>query len=100
MTAIATYRSKGNPIPQPPVFSDKPSCALAVSTGMYFAEEWTPEHGKGGTPRAIKLCQACPVRIECLTWGLDNAREAYGVYGGYMLTGNKNVTRELRKLLV
>ena len=38
--------------------------SLAACDGM-DTDEWFPERGESGT-HAIRLCQACPVRRQCL----------------------------------
>lgn len=46
-------------------------------------ELWFPDVGGEGTNvrKVKKLCQACPVRSECLTFALAN-HEPYGIWGG------------------
>ena len=31
--------------------------------------------------KALKICEACPVRKECLRWALDN-KQVWGIWGG------------------
>lgn len=40
-----------------------------------------PDSNTAGIAAAKKLCAACPSRLDCLDWALDN-REAFGVWGG------------------
>lgn len=44
-------------------------------------ELWFPEKG-GSTRDAIRVCQLCEVREQCLKYALDND-ERFGVWGGY-----------------
>lgn len=45
-------------------------------------EVWFPE--KGGQPfTAKRICLSCPVRVDCLTWAMENPVE--GVWGGTTL---------------
>lgn len=37
--------------------------------------------GNGLIPKAKQICDACPVKAECLEWALTN-REEYGIWGG------------------
>lgn len=57
-----------------PAWMEDALCAQ-VDTEIFFPE-------KGGDPRpARKVCDACPVRAECLEYSLEN-HEQYGVWGG------------------
>lgn len=53
-------------------------------------DAWYPEKGDPVGP-AKRVCQQCPVRMQCLEYALAN-REAWGVWGGLS-------TRERQKLL-
>lgn len=46
-------------------------------------DAWFPDVGGEGTDvrKVKKLCQACPVKTECLTFALAN-NEPYGIWGG------------------
>lgn len=48
-----------------------------------FDEYFYPDefHDRAVTRMAIKICQACPVRVECLEDALDNI-DGYGIKGG------------------
>ncbi len=52
-------------------------------------EAFFPEKG-GSTKEAKKICQGCPVRLECLQFALDHD-ERFGIWGGLS-------ERERRKL--
>ncbi len=43
-------------------------------------EDFFPERGQS-TAAALRVCAACPVRSDCLSWALDN-RVRFGVWGG------------------
>ncbi len=44
-------------------------------------ERWFPDKG-GSTREAKRICQECPVRVECLQYALDND-ERFGIWGGH-----------------
>ena len=48
--------------------------------GQTDPELFFPEKG-GSTAAAKQLCEKCPVKAECLAFGLAN-REPYGIFGG------------------
>jgi hypothetical protein len=56
--------------------------ALCAEVGT---QAWFSEQGENTHP-AQRICAACPVRYDCLVYGLRN-REEYGVFGG--LTANE-----------
>lgn len=51
--------------------------------------------GQGQRSRAAKrICLACPVRLDCLTWALGR-NERYGVWGGLGESDRRRLRREL-----
>lgn len=51
--------------------------------------------GQGQRSRAAKrICMACPVRLDCLTWALRR-NERYGVWGGLGDSDRRRLRREL-----
>jgi WhiB family redox-sensing transcriptional regulator len=58
----------------PPAFVEEAVC------GQADPEAFFPERGQSAKD-AKQVCLACPVRVDCLTWALDNA-EHHGVWGG------------------
>jgi WhiB family redox-sensing transcriptional regulator len=46
---------------------------------------WFPELGDpgNGAVQAKKICFACPVKVECLEYGIDT--KSYGIWGGVTL---------------
>ena len=46
---------------------------------------WFPELGDpgNGAAQAKKICFACPVKVECLEYGIDT--KSYGIWGGVTL---------------
>lgn len=70
-------------------FDDRPWAAFGSCRGedpdLFFP-------GPDGAPdQAIRICNGCPVKDECLDWALE-ARISYGVWGG-------RTERERRRLL-
>lgn len=50
---------------------------VGVDTERFF-----PANGDhAGRARAVEVCAGCPVRVECLTWAIENGIE-HGVFGG------------------
>jgi WhiB family transcriptional regulator, redox-sensing transcriptional regulator len=45
---------------------------------------------------AIAICEACPVRAECLEYAIT-AREQYGVWGGVREQDRKRLVRSRRR---
>lgn len=48
------------------------------------------------TEDAKAVCQACPVRQECLRWALENGQDA-GVWGGLAEDERRTLKRRSRK---
>ena len=46
--------------------------------------------------RAIEVCDACPVRSECLEWALDTCQDA-GVWGGLSEEDRREIRRARRR---
>ncbi|NCX05407.1 MAG: WhiB family transcriptional regulator [Actinobacteria bacterium] len=46
---------------------------------------WFPELGDpgNGAVEAKKICSTCPVKVECLEYGIDT--KSYGIWGGITL---------------
>lgn len=47
---------------------------------------------------AIKTCQQCSVRIDCLNYSI-HAKELYGVWGGYTAQDRLKKARQLQRIL-
>jgi len=61
-------------LPQPPAWTEQAVCSQ-VDLEAFFPE-------KGGSTRVAKrICEACPVRVPCLQYALDN-HERFGIWGG------------------
>lgn len=56
-------------------------------------EAFYPERG-GSTREAIKVCQRCPVRLECLDWALAK-NERFGVFGGLSEQSRRKLQLEM-----
>ena len=51
---------------------------------------------EGDRAEAMRLCAACPVRLECLEHALES-REAYGIWGGTDEQERKRLLRRRRR---
>lgn len=66
----------------PALIVDQALCGAMVSNQEISPDAWHPE--RHGNPRpALLVCSVCPVRRECLDYGLRN--EMRGVWGGRLL---------------
>jgi len=64
-----------------PEWHERAHCA-GVGVNYYFGEDdEKPTMSIQQVRRASKLCDVCPVFVECLTWALT-VREEYGVWAG------------------
>lgn len=45
---------------------------------------------------AVRICEACPVRAECLAFGIM-VRDQYGIYGGLPLRARRQVLKTARR---
>lgn len=45
---------------------------------------------------AVRICEACPVRAECLAFGIM-VRDQYGIYGGLPLRARRQVLKTARE---
>jgi WhiB family transcriptional regulator, redox-sensing transcriptional regulator len=76
-----------------------------MNTNLWFPhdpdEEDTPDQPRRReTPRlyrhALRVCNACPVRQECLDYALE-AREGFGMWGGKTRPERQTILRERRQ---
>ena len=59
---------------------------------MFYPESGT--HGGNHLIAPRKLCLNCPVRYDCLEYGLD---EPYGVWGGHSLSQRRRIQAMMKK---
>jgi WhiB family transcriptional regulator, redox-sensing transcriptional regulator len=82
MTATGAYRrllhGPGRATFAPSIGSEPPEWTLSALCAQVDPEFWFPEKG-GSTREAKKVCSVCPVRAECLAYGLH---DGYGIFGG------------------
>ena len=55
-------------------------------------ELWFPEKGGSAAP-AKRICFACPVRIECLSYALETGQDD-GIWGGHTRESLRQIRRE------
>ena len=56
------------------------------------ALEGTAE-GDAARAQAVSVCQACPVKAECLTFALDHGETEFGVWGGLTESQRRALSR-------
>lgn len=49
--------------------------------GVHIAGKWKQRQARYDQ-LARRTCDRCPVRLECLFWGMEKETEPYGVFGG------------------
>jgi hypothetical protein len=78
----------------PPVWSKEALCRSATAEHL---EVFYPEpSAHGGNPLAVarKMCLQCPVRYDCLEYGLD---EQWGVWGGHSASQRRKLNSMMKK---
>lgn len=57
---------------------------------------WVPENrARASAQRAV--CRRCLVRVDCLTWALDQGPALYGIWGGTTQADRLRIARKRRK---
>lgn len=72
--------------------SEVPAWYAAAACAGHDTALWFPEKGDDWRP-AIRVCEACPVRQECLQHALDHD-ERVGVWGGLTAGQRARVARQ------
>lgn len=85
MTKLSKIRIKDNPIVDD--WTSEAACAGKPVEWFY------PDRGDT-TVKAKKVCRECPVKAECLEYGLS---QAHGVWGGVSVRGRRKIVRERRR---
>jgi hypothetical protein len=73
--------------------SDTPWRELALCVG-HDPELWFPVKSDGGG-NAVRICSACPVRLDCLSWAIGH-NERDGIWGGVSARKRQRMRTELR----
>ena len=71
--------------------------ALCRTEDARHIDKFSPEAGTHGGNHLIaprKLCLECPVRYDCLDYGLD---EPYGVWGGHSPSQRRRISSMMKK---
>lgn len=82
-------------MPLPPVSSmdwqDRAACRGIANPGRFDRLGRLPDEFEiNGTKSALRVCAGCPVREDCLTFGMRS--RSSGVYGGhYLVVGSKSL---------
>jgi WhiB family redox-sensing transcriptional regulator len=67
---------------------------LALCLG-HDPDLWFPTDSDGGA-RALSICAACAVRVDCLAWALEN-NEKEGIWGGVSPRKRQRIRAERRR---
>lgn len=78
-----------DPHPMPPFAGDPRILCTPLDDDVLFP----PRPSVEATAAAVKLCEPCPLRAECLAYGLRHSLH-YGVYGGYTAAGRRALLRQ------
>jgi WhiB family transcriptional regulator, redox-sensing transcriptional regulator len=76
------------PLALPGHWQDEAACADA-DADLFFSIDEEDQR------RALSLCDACPVRTECLEHAIAHG-EPYGIWGGLREQDRRRLTRERR----
>jgi WhiB family redox-sensing transcriptional regulator len=74
------------------MFDTTDAACKDMPTDMFFP---SGEEIAVKTQRAIKVCNSCPIAVQCLTWAIAN--EDYGVWGGTTATERKELRRSPKR---
>ena len=77
-----------------PIYFDNPAWMDDAACASVGGDFWYPEVSKNGAINAaIRICQQCPVKAECLDYALDR-NERIGIWGGTTVNERKAMRRE------
>lgn len=71
-------------------WAEQASCA-GIDSEMFYPELLSPANAA----LAIRVCQSCPVRQECLHHAIEN-NEQYGIWGGTTVMERQKIWRQRR----
>lgn len=85
-----------------PAWMRRALCLTGIRLGLMKPDDWYPDWGQKTSPRtqlAIRVCQACPVRRQCLAWAVATG-EQHGIWGGKMYDELTRIRNERKKTAV
>lgn len=71
------------------------AACLSVDPELFFPNGLTGDHARQAK-KAQRICQACPVRLECLEFALDS-RQDFGVWGGLTEEQRRSLRRSRQR---
>jgi WhiB family redox-sensing transcriptional regulator len=77
------------PLPAPTSHGWMKQAVCAETDPELFFPEKSGDRGL----EARRICSACPVRAECLTWGMDGPNTEFGIYGGVGPRARRNLAK-------
>ena len=61
-------------------WAERGACRAAIAAGTATQDDWYPERW-GDSSKALRICNGCPVRQECLDHTITH-NEQHGIWGG------------------
>ena len=94
MTMVPSFSPDPRTVTSGPGQSKTSWRTLALCLG-HDPDLWFPQESDGGA-NAIRICSACPVRLDCLEWAIEH-NERNGIWGGLSARKRQRLLTEIRK---
>jgi WhiB family redox-sensing transcriptional regulator len=94
MNAVTLLSQSSTDVAQQSDLGGKPWRRFALCVG-HEPDLWFPTESDDDA-KAVGICQACPVRLDCLGWALES-NERYGIWGGVSARRRQRIRAEMRR---